>query len=95
MLVHIYTFKGNTVDPNIQFTLVNISDNRLSFWDCLVTIDTDHTLSVTVFQKDTHTDQYLNFQSNHPLHQKLGLVKALFHRADNLVSKPDDMLSEQ
>ena len=26
---------------------------------------------------------------------KHGLVKTLFHRADNLVSKPDDMLSEQ
>ena len=60
-----------------------------------MTIDTDHTLSVTVFPKDTHTDQYLNFQSSHPLHQKFGLAKSLFHRADYLVSKPDDMLSEQ
>ena len=37
----------------------------------------------------------MKFQSNNPLHQKLGLVKTLFHRADNLQSKPDDMLSEQ
>ena len=72
----------NEVDPNIQITQVNISDNRLSFLDCLVTIDTDLTLSITIFQKDTNTDQYLNFQSNHPLHQKLGLVKTLFNRAD-------------
>ena len=60
-----------------------------------MTIDTDRTLSVTVFRKDTHTDQYLNFQSNNPLHQRLGLAKTLFHSADHLVSKPDDMLSEQ
>ena len=85
----------NTVDPNIKFPQVNISNSRLSLLDYLVTIDTDHKLSMTVFRKDTHTDQYLNFQSSHPLHQKLGLVKTLFHRADNLVSKPDDMLSEQ
>ena len=60
-----------------------------------MTIDTDRTLSVTVFRMDTYTDQYLNLQSNQPLPQKLGLVKAMFHRVDNLVSKPDDMLSEQ
>ena len=29
------------------------------------------------------------------MHEKLGLVKTLFHRTDNLASKPDDMLSEQ
>ena len=43
---HIYS-----VDPNIKFAQVNISDIRLSFLDCLVTIDTDRTLSVTVFKK--------------------------------------------
>ena len=85
----------NAVDPNIMFTQVNISDNRLSSLDCLVTIDTDRTLSVAVFRKDTHTDQYLIFRSSHPLHKKPELVKTLFHRADNLVSKHDDMASEQ
>ena len=61
----------NAVDPNILFAQVDISDISLSFLDCLVTIDTDRTLSVAVFQNDIHTDQYLNFQSSHPLHQKL------------------------
>ena len=60
----------NAVDPNIKLAQVYISDNRLSSLDCLVTIDTDRTLSVTVFRKDTHTDQYLIYQSNHPLIQK-------------------------
>ena len=54
----------NAVDLNIQLTQVNISNIRLSSMDCLMTIDTDRTLSVTDFQKDTYTDQYLNFQSN-------------------------------
>ena len=84
----------NTVDPNIMFAQVNISDSRLSFLDCLVTIDTGRTLYMTVFRKDTHTYQYLSIQSNHPLQQKLGLVTTLFQRVDNLVSKTDDMLSE-
>ena len=54
----------NTVDPNIKLTKVNMSDNRLCFLNCLVTIDTDCTFAVTVFGKDTHTDQYLNFESS-------------------------------
>ena len=60
-----------------------------------MTIDTDRTLSIAVCRKDTHIDKYLNFQSSHPLHQTLELVKTLIHRAVNLVPKPDDMLSEQ
>ena len=85
----------NTVDPNIKLAQVDIYDNRLSFLNCFVTIDTDHTLSANIFRKDAHTDEYLNFQSNHPPHQKLWLDKTLFHRADNLMSKPDEMFSEQ
>ena len=41
---------------------------------------------------DKHTDQYLNVQSDRPLHQQLGLVKGLFHRADNPVCRPDDFV---
>ena len=59
-----------------------------------MTIDTDRLLSVTVFRNDTYRSIF-DFQSNHQLHQKHGLVQALLHRSDNLVSKPDDMLSEQ
>ena len=59
-----------------------------------MTIDTDRTLSVTVFRKDTHADEYLNFQSSHTLHQCPGLITTLFHRADNPVPKQNDKLSE-
>ena len=52
-----------------------------------MTIDTDRTLSVTVL--------YLNYQSSHPLPPKFGLVATQFLRANNLVSKQDDKLSEQ
>ena len=43
-----------------------------------MTIDTDRTLSVAVALKDTHSDKYLNFRSNHPLRQKLGSGKLRF-----------------
>ena len=61
----------------------------MKYYKCIIHI------SMLVFQKGMHTDQYLNFQSNHPLHDKLGLVRTLFHRADNLLSNPDDRLSKQ
>ena len=61
----------------------------------MVTIYTDRTIYVTVFRKDTRIDQYFNFQSNHPLHRKYWLAKTLFHMADILVSKPDDILSKE
>ena len=43
----------NAFHPNIQFTRINISDNRLSFFGCLVAIDIDRTLSVTVPREKT------------------------------------------
>ena len=44
----------NTVDPKIKLTQVNMSDNRLSFLNCLVTIDTDCTFAVSFSKRHTY-----------------------------------------
>ena len=85
----------NNIDANIKFTQEGLSDNKLPFLDCLVKVEEDRTLSVAVYRKQTHTDQYLQFSSNHPLIQKLGVVKTLFHRADSIISKPSDKAAEE
>ena len=42
------------------------------------------------FLKTTHTDQYLNWESNHPVEHKLSVARSLMHRADTIVSDKSD-----
>ena len=44
----------------------------------------DGSFTTSVYRKPTHSDRYLAYQSNHPLHVKRGVVKCLFDRAYEL-----------
>ena len=59
----------------------------LAFLDTWEVINEDGMIKTRVYRKDTHTDQYLNFQSNHPLEHERGVVKTLAHRAKTVVSE--------
>jgi len=55
----------------------------------------DGNIKLLVYQKKTHTDQYLNFMSQHPLHQKLGVIRSLLNRCENVVTEEEDRRQEE
>ena len=88
----------NTIDDDIKWTTegevhqeVEVEDmdkkvaQCLAFLDTLSVINKDGTIRTRVCRKETHTDQYLNFDSNHPLEHKRGVVRTLTHRARSIV----------
>ncbi|XP_023255234.1 uncharacterized protein LOC111649770 [Seriola lalandi dorsalis] len=79
-----FTQHINSVDKNINFTREDVKDNHLPFLDCDVHLAEDRSLHIGVYRKPTHTDQYLLFDSHHPLEHKMGVIRTLQHRADNI-----------
>ena len=58
----------NSVDPAIKFTMEgNQANGAIPFLNYLAIPLTDNSLSFQVYQKPTHTDQYLQWDSHHSL----------------------------
>ena len=62
--------------------------------DTLLKRKPDETISILVYRKPTHTDQYLNYNSNHPVKTKDAVVSALFKRAKEIISDKGDLEKE-
>ena len=60
----------NSIDDNIEFTVEEESNRRLPFLDASVTRMETGSLQTSVFQKETHTDRVLNFNSSHSSNAK-------------------------
>ena len=86
----------NNVDPigSIIFTREDEENNSMPFLDAKFTRKEDGSVKSTVYRKKTHTDQYLNFASHHPKHQKLGVVRTLMHRCETITSEEGDKKEE-
>ena len=85
----------NSIDPAIQFTVKGNQDNgAIPFLDTLVTPQADHSLSMTVYWKPTHTDQYLQWDSNHSLSAKYSVIGILTQRAKTICTTPE-LLNEE
>ena len=85
----------NAINENIKFTHELYKDNTLVFLDCLITVESNGSLSSQVYRKPTHTDHYLQFRSHHPLIHKLGVVRTLHYRADTIISGTEEIAKEK
>ena len=65
----------NSIDPNIKFTVKgNQEDGAIPFLDTFVKPEADNSLSIRVYHKPTHTDQYLQWDSHHNLAAKCSVI---------------------
>ena len=86
----------NKVDPAINFTVEgNQGNGAISFLDTLVKPEADNTLSLTVYSKLMHTDQYLQWDSHHNLAAKYSVISTLTQRARTVCTKPELLNNEK
>ena len=81
--------------PAIQFTTEEQKqDGSMPFLDILVTPQEDGTLTTRVYRKLTHTDQYIQWDSQHNLACKYSVINTLTHRAKAVCSS-SQLLKEE
>ena len=59
-------------------------------WFGEVSSDLEKFRVISIYKKSMHTDQYLLFDSNHHIGQKLGVVSTLKHRIETIVTTQED-----
>ena len=77
----------NDQHPRVKFTSDTEIKSKIPFLDVLVSRENNQ-LQTSVYRKPTHTEQYINFNPNHPLQVKKGFVSTLTKRTINISSSP-------
>ena len=83
----------NSIDPHIKFTIELPGTGGLPFLDIL-TKPTPKSIESTVYRKPTHTDRYLDYNSNHPISAKQSVIHTVIHRAKQVCSTPEFLAKE-
>ena len=72
----------NNIDQSIKFTVKGNQENRtIPFLHTLVKPEAESYLSIKVYHKPNHTDQYLQWDSHHNPSAKYSVIGTLTHRA--------------
>lgn len=79
----------NKQNRAVQFTAEYEENNQISFLDVFCKTGDSNSYTTEVHRKKTHTDVYINWNSSHPMQQKLGVLKTLLYRAKGVCSSPD------
>jgi len=79
----------NTTDPtgNIKFTYEEEEDKQIPFLDTLLVRREDRSVKLLVYRKKSHTDQYLNCSSRHPLNHKVAAIRTLLERCYSILTE--------
>ena len=88
----------NSIDDNIHihFTCEDSKeDGSIAFLDMLISPDENGRLNTSVYRKETHTDQYLHWDSHHAITSKYSAVGTLYHRARTVCSTPEKLQKEE
>ena len=87
----------NVQDPsgNIKFTNEEMQLRKLPFLDVKLIANPDGSIRLQVYRKETHTDQYLMFDSHHPVEHKLSVIRTLLDRKDRIVTEEEDKVEEE
>ena len=73
---------------------MNKEDGAILFLDSIGKPEADGNLSITVYRKPTHMDQYLQWDSHHHLSAKFSVINTLTHRAQTVFSNPELLCKE-
>ena len=69
-----FFWKINYIDPRIQFTIEREKNKVLPFLDVSIK-RYPNKLETKIYRKDTHTQKYVHWKSNHSKNCKLGILK--------------------
>ena len=83
----------NSIDPCIKFTTELLGTDGFPFLDTL-TKHTPNSLEAIVYRKLTHTDRYLDYNSNYPISAKLSVIHTLIYRGKQVCSMPEFLAKE-
>ena len=83
----------NNLHQNIKFTMEEESNGELAFLGTLLKRNNGE-ISLMVYRKPTHTDQYLHYSSHHQTSCKESVISSLFNRAYSIITNKDDLHKE-
>ena len=94
--IHVEAFLQHLNDqhPRINFTTETLEDGKIAFLDTQIHVKPDGETKITIYRKATHTDQYLDFGSNHHVKQKIGIINTFKHRISKLITEEPDKKKE-
>ena len=79
----------NQLDDHIKFHRKSWQWRKHPFFDTKCIPNSNYIIHTTVYRKPTHTDRYLEWNSNHPISTKRSVIQALIHRAKVVCSTPE------